>query len=322
MKIGSKEIPELFEKQGFVVVEDVLDSQKDLQPIVDEYESLLGNLADKLHAEGKLKSSYSGLPFGQRLIRMTAETGEGYAKYLDISLPQSGVSENTPMHHGKAIFGLLRNPRLLDVVETLIGPEIYSNPVQHVRIKPPEKLIGNVSASLGLSAATPWHQDNGVLMPEADESDILTVWLPILDSTKENGCLEVIPGSHRGGLQPHCPDPKKGVHIPDQYLPGRPVPLPMKRGSVLFMHRKTVHGAGRNNSQDIRWSFDLRYNPVDHPTGRSVLPGFVARSRSHPETELSDHAEWVRLWKGARARLAQEGSQAYTRWNADAPLCA
>jgi hypothetical protein len=58
-------------------------------------------------------------------------------------------------------------------------------------------------------------------------------------------------------------------------------------------------------SDDIRWSFDLRYQPIGQPTGRPAFPGFVARSRRYPESELRDWREWRQLWLDARARLAE-----------------
>ena len=48
------------------------------------------------------------------------------------------MTPDTPFWTGPAVFALLRNQAILDAVESLIGPEIYANPVQHVRIKPPE----------------------------------------------------------------------------------------------------------------------------------------------------------------------------------------
>src|SRR6266540_4938529 len=70
----------------------------------------------------------------------------------------------------------------------------------------------------------------------------------------------------------------------------------MKRGDALFMHKLTVHASHSNQSDNIRWSFDLRYNPIGQPTGRDSFPGFIARSRQNPETELRDPAEWARRW--------------------------
>jgi hypothetical protein len=66
----------------------------------------------------------------------------------------------------------------------------------------------------------------------------------------------------------------------------------------------------------------LRYNPIGQATGRGAFPGFVARSRSHPETELHDAAAWADLWVQARHRLATEGMGAFNRWSADNPVCA
>ena len=56
---------------------------------------------------------------------------------MDISLPGDRIYADTPMHFGPAIFDLVTDSRLLDLVEDLIGAEITSNPIQHIRIKPP-----------------------------------------------------------------------------------------------------------------------------------------------------------------------------------------
>ena len=44
-----------------------------------------------------------------------------------------------------------------------------------------------------------------MILPEADESTILTVWIPITEATEENGCLKVVPESNKHDLQTHCP---------------------------------------------------------------------------------------------------------------------
>ena len=55
-----------------------------------------------------------------------------------------------------------------------------------------------------------------------------------------------------------------------------------------MFHQFTPHAALENKSDELHWSFDLRYNPVGQNTGRPAFPGFVARSRSQPEKELRD----------------------------------
>jgi phytanoyl-CoA hydroxylase len=161
-----------------------------------------------------------------------------------------------------------------------------------------------------------------VITPDADQTEMLTVWFPLWDATVENGCLMVWPNSHRQGLIDHCPG-YDGLQIPRKLVRGEPKTLPMQRGDVLFMHRLTMHASHPNLSQNVRWSFDLRYNPIGQPTGRGHYPGFIVRSRAHPETELRDPAEWARLWHDTRYRLARKTAEpAFNRWSADSPVCA
>ena len=84
----------------------------------------------------------------------------------------------------------------------------------------------------------------------------------------------------------------------------------------------TVHASFSNNSDEVRWSFDLRYNPTGQPTGRSHFPGFVARSRQHPETELRDAAAWESLWRNTRDHLATVAMGKFNRWDKENPVCA
>ncbi len=311
-----------FREEGYLVAEDVLDVERDLQPVVDEYSSLLDRMAAQWHGEGKLSSTFAELPFAERWTRIIA-SGQADYRPFDISLTFDS-QRDSPVHLGPAVFNLLRSPRLLDAVESLIGPEILSNPVQHVRIKPPEDKLG-VGQRSSLMGATDWHQDQGVVLAEADATEILTVWLPIFDATVENGCLKLEPRSHLGDIVPHCSEPGKrgGLHIPDALLrQERIIPVPVKRGGVLFMHRRTKHASLSNSSDTIRWSFDLRYNPIGQPTGRPMFPSWVARSRAHPAAELRDPAEWARLWLEARDRLAGKGKQITNRWGLEPPVCA
>ena len=88
-------------------------------------------------------------------------------------------------------------------MESLIGPEIYSNPVQHVRIKPPEHILPKNQFGNPILGETIWHQDQGVVVPEADETNMLTVWFAFEDVDIEQGPLKVVPGSHKHGLLTH-----------------------------------------------------------------------------------------------------------------------
>jgi phytanoyl-CoA hydroxylase len=324
MSILSGDQLDEFEAQGFLALHRVLEPATLLDPIVAEYDTVLDRLARHLVAAGELPEPYDGLEFAPRFMRIVAETGKTFSQWFDPALPQGDVRSDTPIWTGPAVFGLLTSDALLDIVECVIGPEIYANPVQHVRIKPPEHLVAReLAAGQHALTATSWHQDNGVVTPDADESDILTVWIPLTRATTRHGCLTVIPGSHRGDVYTHCPGSAAGLEIPDTVL-GREsaLPVPLERGDVLLLHRRTAHASLSNVSDEIRWSLDLRFNPVGQATGRSVHPGFVARSRLRPESELRDPARWSELWEEARARLAVDSTFSFNRWDSDAPACA
>lgn len=327
-RLSTRQI-ERFHDEGYLVVEGILDPVRDLDPVIAEYEGVLDRLARELYDSGSISSTYSGLPFSERLVQVYSESGKVHAQYFDFSLPQTGITEETPFWTGPAVFNTIRSPEILDAIESLIGPEIFSNPTQHVRLKPPEHLTP-IDPSTGQVqlGATPWHQDNGVLLDEADESDIITVWFPLTDATIENGCLAVVPRSHDSGLLPHCPanaDNRSGfgVHIKERHFEAdTAVPLPMKRGSALFLTKRTVHSSLANNSDHVRFSFDLRYNPIGQATGRGMFPGFIARSQEHPESELRDPAIWTELWLEARRAIAAGEPPQFNRWDPFSPACA
>lgn len=313
-----------FADEGYLVVENVLDPARDFAPVMDEYRAILDGIADELYAGGEITSKYEDLPFAARITEICAESGRVLSQHFDFSLPQSGVTHDTPIYTGPAMFRMLTSPRLLDVVESVIGPEIFSCPVQHTRMKLPKRAVADPSN--GLIAKIPWHQDNGVLMPEADEANILTVWMPFNEATIENGCMQVIPRSHGSLLFDHCPGGLGGLAIPDKVLPpGEQTPLPMKPGSVLLMTQRTVHSSLDNvTPNQVRISFDLRFQPIGQPTGRPAFEraGFVARSEAHPASVVRDPAIWSRNWLAVRDALAAEENPAFNRWRADAAVCA
>jgi phytanoyl-CoA hydroxylase len=89
------------------------------------------------------------------------------------------------------------------------------------------------------------------------------------------------------------------------------------------MTRYTPHASLPNLSESMRWSFDLRYNPIGQATGRDMFPGFVARSRSNPASELRDARAWAQLWYDTRARMAapEYMDESFDRWDINHPAC-
>jgi phytanoyl-CoA hydroxylase len=95
------------------------------------------------------------------------------------------------------------------------------------------------------------HQDQHYL--RADPGTCLAAWLAVDDCDEENGCLEVVPGSHRLPLLCHI-DADTSLSFTSQTVPVpegyEAVPVRMQAGDVLFFHGALIHGSGPNRTTD------------------------------------------------------------------------
>ena len=284
-----------FRDEGVLVAENIL-TDADVAPVIAEYEDWLDRRANALLAEGKISDLAEGQPWDKRYAALFAQS-PAIAEGMDIMQAR-----------GPAIFDFLRNDNLLNAVAALLGThEITCNPIQHLRAKPPAASSGTGNNFYNV----PWHQDSGVTWDEADDSDIITCWMPLgVSATVENGCMEVLPGVFKRGHLTHQAG-AGGATIRPDLLPSdvAPRPVPVKKGGFVFMHRNTPHRSTPNFSDAVRWSLDLRYQPAGQPTGRPFHPEFIARSEKDPARVLTDHAEWSRRW--AEALEAAKGIQAH-----------
>ena len=129
----------------------------------------------------------------------------------------------------------------------------------------------------------PWHQDNGYtpLVPE----EYVTCWLALDDADLENGCLWVIPGSHRSGTVRHHNGAgpfRVGYDGPD----ADGVPVPVARGSVLVFSSLLMHRSGPNVTDRHRRAWILQYCSKD---ASSALSGRLLDDR----LLIADGGAWL-----------------------------
>ena len=117
------------------------------------------------------------------------------------------------------------------LLKELFGAGDYlQTTIQHLRAKPPV-IDGNASWAGGV----PWHQDAGVMMPEAEGSTIVTCWLPLGDSTIEMGCLQALPGITEEKGLPGPPERGRYPMIKPELMPDvEPLMLECYRGDPSF----------------------------------------------------------------------------------------
>jgi len=146
-----------------------------------------------------------------------------------------------PHRQSEKIKNYFLHPRVGEVLQVIFGkPALGSQTMYYY--KPPG------SKGQGM------HQDNFYLLTEP--AACVGVWTPLDDADKENGCLYIVPGSHKGEIL--CPETGKkdrwlnygDSHITKFPQGRKPIPVVVKRGQTLFFHGRTIHGSGPNRTTD------------------------------------------------------------------------
>ena len=276
-----------FKADGFLIIRDLLPREA-VQPLINELAQGVDKATKEAVKQGVLDpgNTFDDAPFETRLAQVCKACTEPdwvWHHYFSSQKPRTA-----------GMFTLRTAPVLLDVVESLMGSEILVHPQFSCRAKLPDQDL----------TVIPWHQDLAYLRPEeAGDTLVVNFWIPLVDATVANGCMEVMRGSHRLGLLPHSrlilmPGHKGGKGIPDPDLPPCEVVAgEVDVGDVLMTTERLVHRSIPNRSDTVRWSVDTRYNQIGLPTGRENVPGFIARSHKHPERVAQSHHDWNRLFE-------------------------
>jgi ectoine hydroxylase-related dioxygenase (phytanoyl-CoA dioxygenase family) len=275
----TQEQVDFYWREGYVQLTGLLNTE-DLVPIKEALTSKVSEIADEMIRAGKILDALVDEPFETRLAKLFE--GLSDAEFLEF-----GRSWRD-RHPG--YFTFMSNPKILDAVESLIGPELFSNPVYNARPKVPKVAAG----------AVPWHQDRSY-WPGANANPVITVWIPLVDANEINGCLQIWPRTHNTELIEHHAETYSGTAYTEvdmdhaslnPYKKIRAVSLPVPAGSAILFNDRCIHMSTPNLSDSVRWSVDLRYQPTEQDPMLSHGAGFLCRSRSHPE-RVANLDDWL-----------------------------
>jgi phytanoyl-CoA hydroxylase len=190
---------------------------------------------------------------------------------------------------GNDAYGLLsRSKRLIESVDKLMDGDAAVCHF-HSKLMQKEPRVGG---------AWEWHQDYGYwyknefLFP----NQMISVMIAITDANKENGCLQVIKGTHKMGRIEHgFAGEQVGAsqHYVDLALKTMPlIYVELKAGDALFFHSNILHRSEANLSATSRWSFISCYNrssniPYNEPSGSSTIPINMVPDEALMEWETS-----------------------------------
>jgi ectoine hydroxylase-related dioxygenase (phytanoyl-CoA dioxygenase family) len=164
---------------------------------------------------------------------------------------------DTPHFRDPRLMDFLLSDEVLDTVEPLLGPDIALW-TSHFISKDP--LVGR---------ATPWHEDSSYWNGRLSAYDhIVTVWLALENaSSRDNGCMRVIPGSHlAGGFSDNYVPTDMSVQTFHAEIVGvdesRAIDFELARGEFSLHDGRIIHGAKPNTSDVRRTGYTMRYFPA------------------------------------------------------------
>ncbi|KAK7871150.1 hypothetical protein R5R35_002396 [Gryllus longicercus] len=192
-------------------------------------------------------------------------------------------------------------PEVLDIVECITGPNIMAMHTMLIN-KPPD--------SGALTSKHPLHQDLHYF-PFRPADRIVASWTAMEQVTEANGCLVVVPGSHRGVLMPHgYPKWENGVNkayhgvINCDNVPT--INLEMEKGDTVFFHPLLLHGSGVNRTQGFRKAISCHYaaSECEYIDVRGTTQEIIAEEIKEMAKRKGFEADFTDLWR-YRSRLAR-----------------
>ena len=213
-----------FEDKGYLPFDRVL-SDDELEALRRRSEEIARGQADHVPAD---------------YIQLEAAFSEGDGAEVD---PLDQVRKMTHLCYFDPLFeAVARKEAIVDVIEELLGPNIklYCD-----QLMMKARHHGTV---------TDWHQDS-VAWPQFAPQDHVSCWVALDDATVANGCMTMLPGSHKWG--PIARE-QRPLFLANPLVP-EPAPVELPAGSCLFHHGLNFHRTGANPTPDRRRGLALHY---------------------------------------------------------------
>ncbi|XP_071456069.1 phytanoyl-CoA dioxygenase, peroxisomal isoform X1 [Marmota flaviventris] len=233
----SLEQRKFYEENGFLVIKNLV-SDADIQRFRVEFEKIC-------RQESK--------PVGLMIMRDVSIAKSEYSPSEKI------ISKIQDFQEDKELFRFCTLPEILKYVECFTGPNIMAMHTMLIN-KPPD--TGKKTSR------HPLHQDLHYF-PFRPSNRIVCAWTAMEHIDRNNGCLAILPGTHKLSLMPHdYPQWEGGVNsmyhgIQDYDEDHARVHLVMEKGDTVFFHPLLIHGSGRNQTQGFRKAISCHFASAD-----------------------------------------------------------
>ena len=214
--------------------------------------------------------------------------GEWIAK----GVSRSPEHMDVPHFWEPSLFDWLLDDAVLDLVESIIGPDIvlFSS---HFICKPP-----------AVGKRVPWHEDSAYWCGRLEPMEVATVWLAIDPSTPANGCMQVIPRTHANGFSDYedVANPSQQVFGTEikkgQFDESKAVNCVLKPNECSLHDGRMIHGSAANTGTMRRCGYTMRYMPatVKHHGEDGPFQIYLARGKDRAGNRYGDPGKVNRAW--------------------------
>jgi ectoine hydroxylase-related dioxygenase (phytanoyl-CoA dioxygenase family) len=189
---------------------------------------------------------------------------------------------NNPSDISDTYFEVMSNARTVDFVADLVGPDVKFH---HCKIN---------QKCPGANTTVNYHQDFA-FTPHCND-DVVTALLMLDEVTEENGCLMVVPGTHKGPMYSLFEGENFVGRVDDQTevdLQAQQIPITGPAGSVCLMHTRLAHGSAPNASDRPRGLYICVYTAADAvPLARNPMAnpneGMIVRGQPSLAARMID----------------------------------
>jgi len=213
---------EQLKSHGYYVARGLLNPSEDLLPLKTTMESLISHLTDIYLRElpnQEISKSIQTKSFPEKFGIMLGASKGAALHHLDPALnlfmPKFRWRRDLPDTRTDGLFALQTHPKILDIMQEIIGEEITATPMYHVNFKLAaadlqlaDRIAGMAGANLGRErfynlqvGKTHWHMDAVAGLADSHDTPVVNAWIPLTHANEENGCLRVVPGSHQNGIR-------------------------------------------------------------------------------------------------------------------------
>lgn len=237
-------------RDGFMRLGKVLDSD-DLKKLQEHIDAIMMGTA--------------AVNYESMLMQLDSDSGE-YADSKEMSRGFKGATLNY-----RKIEQLEFDPLFLEFMQRPIFKEICAGVYgAHTPIASFRAMFMNKPAGKGTKL--PWHQDR---WRNLDRDPLVTLWTALDPATEENGCVEIIAGSHKWGvINPSHASGFLSDEQAEEYAPREKVHFcELEPGEAVLMHNWLLHSSDKNHSSQSRRAFSVCYmdgRTKDEKTGREV----------------------------------------------------